>query len=251
MFPIRDINPTRSTPWVTWTILLTCALVWLGQWVMPPKALEIFVFEWGLVPRALTRGDDPLAWTTVATHMFLHGGWMHVLGNLWFLHVFGDNVEDNMGPARFAVFYFLSGVAAAAAQVMTNPDAAVPMVGASGAIAGVLAAYMVLFPRARVLTFLPIPLILYWVEVPAVLFLVLWFAMQFFSGLGAIGQPSGGGVAYWAHIGGFVAGLVLVFFFRRPPAPRDDGWHIVRIDGYRPPPRLPRAPTPWHDDPRW
>jgi membrane associated rhomboid family serine protease len=251
MFPIRDINPTRSTPWVTWSIILACGLVWLGQWVMPPGAHERFAFDWGLVPRQLTHGHDPLAWVTIATHMFLHGGWMHVLGNLWFLYIFGDNVEDNMGPARFAVFYLLSGVAAAGAQVLSNPEAGVPMVGASGAIAGVLAAYMVLFPRARVLTFLPIPFILYWVELPAVVFLVVWFGMQFFSGLGSLGQQSGGGVAYWAHIGGFVAGLGMVFFFRRQAPPRDDGWRVVRLDGRMPPPRPPRSPTPWHDSRGW
>ncbi|MFO0603254.1 MAG: rhomboid family intramembrane serine protease [Polyangiales bacterium] len=251
MFPIRDINPTRSTPWVTWSIILACGLVWLGQWVMPPGAHERFAFDWGLVPRQLTHGHDPLAWATVATHMFLHGGWMHVLGNLWFLYIFGDNVEDNMGPARFAVFYLLSGVAAAGAQVLSNPEAGVPMVGASGAIAGVLAAYMVLFPRARVLTFLPIPFILYWVELPAVVFLVVWFGMQFFSGLGSLGQQSGGGVAYWAHIGGFLAGLVMVFFFRRQAPPRDDGWRVVRLDGRMPPPRAPRSSTPWHDSRGW
>lgn len=253
MLPLRDINPTRSTPWVTWSILLACALVWLGQWVMPPVAHERFALDWGLVPKHLTRGDDLSAWLTVATHMFLHGGWLHVLGNLWFLHIFGDNVEDNMGPARFAVFYLLSGVAAAAAQVWSAPHSGVPMVGASGAIAGVLAAYMVLFPRARVLTFLPIPLVLYWIEVPAVVFLLAWFGMQFVAGLGALGQTSGGGVAYWAHIGGFIAGLVLVFFFRRESPPRDDGWRVVRLEGHRPPPRgrAPRSSTPWHDSRGW
>ena len=247
MFPIRDINPTRSTPWVTWSIILACGLVWLGQWVMPPGAHERFAFEWGLVARQITHGHDLTAWVTVVTHMFLHGGWLHALGNLWFLYIFGDNVEDNMGPARFAMFYLLSGVAAAAAQVLSNPNAVVPMVGASGAIAGVLAAYMVLFPRARVLTFLPIPFLLYWVELPAIVFLVVWFGMQFFAGLGSLAQQSAGGVAYWAHIGGFLAGLGLVFVFRRPPPPRpDDGWRVVRVEGRAPPSR-----TPWRDDPRW
>lgn len=250
MIPIRDVNPTRSTPWVTWSIILVCGLVFLYQWLMPEGVSDAFVFSWGLVPRRLSAGDSG-AWITPLTSMFMHGGVMHVIGNLWFLYIFGDNVEDNMGPARFAVFYLLSGVAAAGAQVLSNPVAGVPMVGASGAIAGVLAAYMVLFPRARVLTFLPIPFILYWVELPAVVFLVVWFGMQFFSGLGSLGQQSGGGVAYWAHIGGFVAGLVMVFFFRRQAPPRDDGWRVVRLDGRMPPPRAPRSPTPWHDSRGW
>jgi membrane associated rhomboid family serine protease len=240
MIPIRDLNPTRSTPWATWTVLVVCGLVYLWQAVLPDGASRDFVFTWGMVPRRLTVVQDPQAWLTVLTSMFMHGGFWHVLGNLWFLHVFGDNVEDNMGTARFTVFYLLCGAFAALTQLLTNPTSPVPMVGASGAIAGVLAAYLVLFPRAQVVTLIPIFIFLHWMEIPAFVFIALWFVYQFFAGVTALGQ-SGGGVAYWAHIGGFVAGLALVWVFRRRRPPP------VRV--VFSPPRTGRAP--WHDDRGW
>lgn len=239
MIPIRDLNPTRSTPWVTWSVILLCGLVYLWQMVLPPGADRAFVDGWGLVPSRLTHLRDVVDLATVFTSMFMHGGLMHVAGNLWFLHIFGDNVEDNMGPVRFAAFYLLVGVAAAAAQVMVSPESNIPMVGASGAIAGVLAAYLVLFPRARVVALIPAWVIVQMAELPALLFIAIWFALQFFAGVGALGG-SGGGVAYWAHIGGFVAGLVLVFVFRRPQA-------VPEQVSYRRP--QPRA-RPW-DDENW
>lgn len=240
MIPIRDLNPTRSTPWVTWTILLVCGLVYTWQAVLPPGAERDFIYGYGLVPQRLTTQPTVESLVTVLTSMFMHGGFMHVLGNLWFLHIFGDNVEDNMGPARFAVFYLLCGAAAAIAQIAVNPGSLVPMVGASGAIAGVLAAYLVLYPGARVVTLIPIFIFIHWTELPAWVFIALWFGLQFFSGLGALSN-AGGGVAYWAHIGGFVAGLALVMLFRtpRPPAPRI-AWQ---------PPR--RGIQPWRDSDRW
>ncbi|MBI5515604.1 MAG: rhomboid family intramembrane serine protease [Deltaproteobacteria bacterium] len=237
MIPIRDLNPTRSTPWVTWGIVLVCGLVYLWQAILPDGAYRDFIFTYGLVPAQLTHGRDPGVFVTVLTSMFMHGGFLHAAGNLWFLHVFGDNVEDNMGPARFAVFYLLVGAAAAATQVAVSPASAVPMVGASGAIAGVLAAYLVLFPRARVVTLLPLFIFIEWFELPAVLFIALWFFVQFFEGVGALGHGgSGGGVAYWAHIGGFLAGLALVFLFRRRdrlPRARaaDEGGYFRRLPG--------------------
>lgn len=240
MIPIRDVNPTRSTPWVTWSIILTCGLVFLWQWMMPEGESTNFLFTWGLVPRRLSSGDSG-AWSTVLTSMFMHGGVMHLVGNLWFLYIFGDNVEDNLGSARYAVFYLLSGFAAAAAQYFANPLSPVPMVGASGAIAGVLAAYLVLYPRARVVTLIPIFIFIQWVELPAVVFIAIWFALQFLSGLGSLTQSSHGGVAYWAHIGGFAAGLALVLMLRRPRLPDpSEGWRVVR---------LPRAQR--RDEPRW
>lgn len=221
MIPIRDLNPTRNTPWVTWTMLLLCGLVFLWQAVLPEGADRDFVYAYGLVPRRLMFVRDAGAFVTLLTSMFMHGGLMHVIGNLWFLRMFGDNVEDNMGPGRFALFYLLCGFAAACAQVAVDPTSGVPMVGASGAIAGVLAAYLVLFPHARVVALVPIFIFIHFMEIPAYVFIALWFALQFFSGVGSLGVM-GGGVAYWAHIGGFVAGLVLVFLFRtpRPPGPR-------------------------------
>lgn len=221
MIPIRDLNPTRNTPWVTWTLLLLCGLVFTWQAVLPVGADRDFVFAYGLVPRRLMLAHDPAALITLFTSMFMHGGLMHVIGNLWFLRMFGDNVEDNMGPVRFSLFYLLCGLAAAAAQIAMAPTSGVPMVGASGAIAGVLAAYLVLFPHARVVALVPIFIFIQFMEIPAFVFIALWFAMQFLSGMGSLGA-TGGGVAYWAHIGGFAAGLALVFVFRtpKPPGPR-------------------------------
>jgi membrane associated rhomboid family serine protease len=229
MIPIRDINPTRSTPWVTWSIILLCGLVFLWQSLMPMYAEMSFVQSWGLVPRRITDGGDANAYITVLSSMFMHGGWIHVLGNLWFLYIFGDNVEDNMGSVRFAFFYIASGLTAAAAQVLTDTTSVLPMVGASGAIAGVLAAYLVLFPRARVVTLLPIFIFIQWIELPAVVFIAIWFVLQFLSGVGSLAHGSTGGVAYWAHIGGFVAGLAMVFLLRKPAAiDPNAGWRVVR-----------------------
>lgn len=240
MIPIRDLNPTRSTPWVTWTVLLVCGLIYVWQAVLPPGAERDFIGSFGLVPQRLTTAPDASAVITIVTSMFMHGGLMHVLGNLWFLHIFGDNVEDNMGPGRFAVFYLLCGLAAALAQIAVNPLSPVPMVGASGAIAGVLAAYLVLYPGARVVTLIPIFIFLHWTELPAWVFIAFWFGLQFFSGLGALGNV-GGGVAYWAHIGGFVAGLALVFAFRTPrPAPPPRPWQ-----------RGSARAMPWRDSDGW
>ena len=240
MFPIRDLNPTRSTPWVTWGIMLACGLVYLWQAILPDAASRDFIFTYGLVPQRVTLVRDAGAWLSVLTSMFMHGGLLHAAGNLWFLHIFGDNVEDNMGPARFALFYLLCGVAAAVTQVAVGPYSVVPMVGASGAIAGVLAAYLVLYPRARVVTLIPIFIFIQFAELPALFFIALWFVFQFFSGVSAFGA-AGGGVAYWAHIGGFIAGLVLVFLFRTPK-PR-----APTVPYHRPTKQL----HPWHDDPRW
>jgi membrane associated rhomboid family serine protease len=221
MIPIRDLNPTRNTPWVTWTLLLLCGLVFIWQAVLPAGADRDFVFAYGLIPRRVMFSQDPAALLTVFTSMFMHGGLMHIIGNLWFLRLFGDNVEDNMGPVRFTIFYLLCGLAAAGAQIAMSPASGVPMVGASGAIAGVLAAYLVLYPHARVVALVPIFIFIQFMEIPAFVFIALWFGLQFFSGIGSIGA-AGGGVAWWAHIGGFVAGLALVYLFRRPrpPAPR-------------------------------
>ncbi len=240
MIPIRDLNPTRSTPWVTWGFMLACGLVYLWQAMLPDAASRDFIFTYGLIPQRVTLVRDAGAWLSVLTSMFMHGGLLHAAGNLWFLHIFGDNVEDNMGPARFALFYLLCGVAAAVTQVAVGPYSVVPMVGASGAIAGVLAAYLVLYPKARVVALIPIFIFIQFAELPAVFFIVVWFIFQFFSGVTSLGA-SGGGVAYWAHIGGFIAGLVLVFLFRTPK-PRSP-----RVPYHRPTKQL----HPWHDDPRW
>lgn len=231
MLPIRDLNPTRTRPILTWLILAICAAVFVYQATLPERAEMRFLYEWALVPARLSAGD-PVAYVTVLTSMFMHGSVLHVLGNLWFLKIFGDNVEDAVDRGRFVLLYLLAGIAAALAQYLAAPGSTVPMLGASGAIGGVLGAYAVLYPRARVMAF--VPGLFYMLEVPALVFLGLWFVLQLFSGLGSVGLNQTGGVAYWAHIGGFVAGLVLGLVFRPKShgVPQD---HHVEDEGWRSP----------------
>jgi membrane associated rhomboid family serine protease len=221
MIPIRDLNTSRTTPWVTWTIILVCTTVFVFQAVQPAAVQRDIMFEFALIPRRLTQAvggaSDPGAVLSVFASMFMHGGLLHVIGNLWFLRIFGDNVEDNFGHGRYVLFYLLCGAFAAATQWAIDPASTVPMVGASGAIAGVLGAYAVLYPRARVVTLVPIVIFFSLVELPAIVVIAVWFVLQFFSGVVSLGVDSGGGVAYWAHIGGFVAGLLLTLVMRRRP----------------------------------
>ncbi|NQU11559.1 rhomboid family intramembrane serine protease [bacterium] len=216
MIPIRDENPTRTTAYFTVGLIVINVLVFLYELALPgPAHLEAFVADFALVPVALTQGPTVADYGTIFTSMFLHGGLAHLLGNMLYLWIFGNNIEDACGHRRFLVFYFACGVAAAAAQVAVNPGSTVPMVGASGAISGVLGAYVLLYPRARVLVLIPILIFLKFVRVPAVLLLVVWFLMQLLSGWATLDQGQGGGVAFWAHIGGFVAGLALIPLFKR------------------------------------
>lgn len=239
MIPIRDHNPTQSRPVIVPVIIALNALVWFYevslQYSGDPNALGLFIQTWGAVPVRLVYGPDPLAYATTVTSMFMHGGWMHVIGNMWFLWVFGDNVEDELGKVRFIFFYFACGLAAVAAQVAIDPSSQVPMVGASGAIAGVLAGYVVLHPKARVTTLIPFIFIMF-VELPAYVFIFVWFGWQLLSGLGSLGSLGDevGGTAFFAHIGGFVAGLALIKL-------------ILPKGGQRPPPR--RARHVPRDDP--
>ncbi len=232
MFPYRDENETQRLAIVTGTIILINVLAWLFvQGAGTSAALARSVCELGLIPGELTGSLPPgtqfpmgegLACATdpgrqlshVLTHMFLHGSWMHLLGNMWFLWLFGNNVEDSMGRLRFLLFYLLCGLAAAAAQIVTSPNSPIPMVGASGAISGVMGAYLVLYPRVRVYTLVPLGFFITSMALPAWVMLGYWFLIQFISGLVSVGGE-GGGVAFWAHVGGFVAGLVLVKLFAR------------------------------------
>jgi membrane associated rhomboid family serine protease len=232
MFPYRDENETQRLAIVTGTIILINVLAWLFvQGAGSTSALARSVCELGLIPGELTGSLPPgtqfpmgegLACATdpgrqlshVLTHMFLHGSWMHLLGNMWFLWLFGNNVEDSMGRLRFLAFYLLCGLAAAAAQIVTSPNSPIPMVGASGAISGVMGAYLVLYPRVRVYTLVPLGFFITSMALPAWVMLGYWFLIQFVSGLVSVGGE-GGGVAFWAHVGGFVAGLVLVKLFSR------------------------------------
>lgn len=218
MIPLRDDNPTRGTPLVNYALIAACAAVFLWQ-VSLGARLEAAIYAYGLIPDVLL-GDARLppelavvpAWMTVFTSMFLHGGWMHLIGNLLYLWIFGDNVEDRLGHGRFVAFYLLCGIAAALAQALPAPDSQIPMVGASGAISGVLGAYLLMYPRAHVLVLIPLGPLSQLVRLPAMLVLGLWFAMQLLSELAA---DAGAGVAFRAHIGGFVAGMLLLPLMRR------------------------------------
>ncbi len=223
MIPLRDVIPSRTTPYVTISLVTLNVLVFLYQFSLGP-AVNQFVLTFGLIPAYFS-------WISVFTSMFLHGGFLHVAGNMLYLWIFGDNVEDRMGHGRFLTFYLLCGIAAALGQTFTAPDSIVPMVGASGAVAGVMGAYFVLYPHSRIVTLLPLFIFIQIIEVPAIFFLGVWFVMQFVSGIGSIaaatqGEPAGG-VAFWAHIAGFAAGIIGVFAFRRPQRQQVEWWNDV------------------------
>ena len=211
MFPLRDVIPSRTFPYITITIIVLNVLAWLfelGQGEYLPAFLQTF----GVVPADLRL-------STLITSMFLHGSWMHIITNMWYLWIFGDNVEDRVGHGRYIVFYLLCGVAAALGQVAMDPTSPVPTVGASGAIAGVMGAYFVLYPRSRVLTLVPIFFYIEIIELPTIILLGFWFLLQLFS-VGAVSYTSNqGGVAFAAHVAGFVVGAIGIFLFRKPQAP--------------------------------
>lgn len=218
MIPLSDDNPSELRPMVTIVLIVSCALVFLWQLSLGSSGEEA-VYSLGLIPSVLFGIDrlpedlariPPVA--TILTSMFMHGGWMHLLGNMLYLWIFGDNVEDAMGHGRFLLFYILCGVAAALAQAVPDPQSTVPMIGASGAISGVLGAYLLLYPHARVLVVVPLGFIMQTMRLPAGIVLALWFGLQFLSNLMSQTQ---GGVAFRAHIGGFIAGMVLVGLFKR------------------------------------
>ncbi len=236
MIPLRDINPTRTRPALTYGLIAANVLVFLYEWSLTPTEFQQFLFRYGVVPYQLVVEPHVGALATPFSSMFVHGGWLHLLFNMWFLHIFGDNIEDALGRTRFVVFYLLCGLGGAAGQVMIDPASPVPMVGASGAISGVLGGYVRLYPRARVVTLIPVFFIFMLRELPAVFFIFFWFLLQLLSGLGSLGAAGSqtGGVAFFAHIGGFVAGLVLIRRMR-PPRNRSLGWR--RPDSGRPPPQ--------------
>jgi membrane associated rhomboid family serine protease len=233
MFPYRDENQTQRRSYVTIAVIAANVLVWvLVQGAGEQLPLARSICELGLIPGELTGALPPgtrfpigegLACATdpgrqplhLVTSMFLHGSWMHLLGNMWFLWIFGDNIEDSMTRPRFLAFYLLCGLAAAVAQVLTSPGAAVPMVGASGAISGVMGAYLVLYPRVRVYALLPLGFFITTVALPAWTMIGYWGLLQLLSGVGSLGAESVGGVAFWAHLGGLVAGVFLVPLFAR------------------------------------
>ena len=216
MIPLRDSTRSRSSPVVVYLIIAACvAAFFYTQGLGSDDNQMAFSAAYGAIPRAITRGPWPDAWVGLVTSMFLHGSWLHLGGNMLYLWIFGDNVEDAMGHGRFVVFYLLTGVVAALVHVATQPASTIPLIGASGAIAGVLGAYLVLYPRARVLTLVFFIWFFRLAELPAVLVLSLWFLLQLYQGVAALGASGVATVAFWAHVGGFIAGAVLVPFFAR------------------------------------
>jgi membrane associated rhomboid family serine protease len=221
MFPLRDTIPSRRLPIVLWLLVLANAGAFAYELALDDRTLETLIHRYGVVPQELRLSvqgflDAPHGFLTLLTSQFLHGGWLHVIGNLWTLLIFGDNVEDRMGHRRFLVFYLLCGAVAGLAHVYFHPDSTVPTVGASGAIAGVMGAYFLLYPRARVVTLVPLLFYPLFVELPAFVFLGLWLASQILSGTAALTTPeTAGGIAFLAHVGGFAAGFLLHRLFLR------------------------------------
>ncbi len=246
MFPYHDENETQKTPYITLFLIAANVLAWVmvqGAGTMP--ALARSVCNLGLIPGELTGSlppgtafpmgegiacltDPGRQFENVLTSMFMHGSWMHLLGNMWFLWLFGNNIEDSMTRPRFIAFYLLAGLGAALAQVLTDPSSGTPMVGASGAISGVMGAYLVLFPRVRVFTLVPLGFFLTSIALPAWVMLIYWGALQFIGGVTSIATEASGGVAFWAHVGGFVVGVVLVKLFERSDRLADHRAHHWR-----------------------
>jgi len=222
LIPLRDVIPSRTTPGVTITLIALNVGVYLFGLALSHDGREAFVYAFGLVPAYFSI-------VNVFTAMFVHGGFMHLAGNMLFLWIFGDNVEDRVGHGRFIAFYLMCGVAAAVAQTVLNRNSLVPMVGASGAIAGVMGAYLVLYPNSRILMLFPFPVFVF--ELPAVVFLVIWFFVQFLNGINQLPvferNAISGGVAFWAHVMGFVSGVLLVLVMRRPERSTVDWWDTI------------------------
>lgn len=214
MFPIKDTIRSRTFPAVTWALVVVNVLVFLYEFSLSSTQLNDFIFRFGVVPAQFNL-TNPLTWYPLVTHMFLHGGWFHLLSNMWILIIFADNVEDRLGSGRFLFFYIIGGLAAGLIQYYFSVDSNIPSIGASGAIAAVLGAYFLFYPTARVNTFVLLIFIPLFIQVPAVLFLGIWFISQLYSGLLSISAQSAawGGVAWWAHIGGFIFGLLFARLF--------------------------------------
>lgn len=226
MIPLKDHNPTRRTPIITYSLLAACVAVFFWQASLPEGGFRTVVHLWGVKPAQLLghvgpHAELPAAWLTVFTSMFLHGGWMHLIMNMLFLYVFSNNVEDSMTRPRFLAFYLLCGVAAAFTQAVLQPTSTVPMVGASGAISGVLGAYLLLYPRSRILVLVPLIVIWPLILLPAGILLGAWFVLQLIQ---SAAPAEGGGVAFAAHAGGFVAGMVLAPFFKRSDVRLFSSW---------------------------
>ena len=217
MIPLRDTVPSRSFPLMTLALIIVNTVVFLYELRLGP-ALERFLLIYGFVPVRFSEAEPwnlPARFVPLFSSMFLHGSWLHLIGNMWTLWIFGDNVEDRLGKSRYLLYYLVCGLAAVYLHYLTGPHSKMPVVGASGAIAGVMGGYFVLFPRAQVVTLLPIFFFIQIVTVPAWVFLALWFFAQLFNGMVASAASFGGGVAWWAHVGGFVAGALMILPLRQ------------------------------------
>lgn len=226
MIPIRDTIRSKTFPIINWLIIGANALVFLFELSLSPQSLEQFISAFGIIPEQLNilqpwvMVANPLPLVTLLTHMFLHGGWVHFLSNMWILYIFGDNVEARLGHFRYLFFYILGGVIAGLTQVLIAPNSSIPSIGASGAIAAILGAYLVLFPHARVVSLVPIFFFFWFVDIPAIFYLGFWFISQLFSGIMSLPTAGAvGGVAWWAHIGGFIYGVFIhKLFVKRTPS---------------------------------
>lgn len=223
MIPLKNLRPRVHFPTVTLGLIISNFTVFFYQIALPPQAQQAFVMTYSLIPAraqmALAGSHFTLAQGFVPffTMMFLHAGWLHIIGNMWFLWLFGPNVEDRLGHLPYLGFYILCGLGAAVAQTLFSLGSTIPSLGASGAIAGVLGAYIVFFPSSKILTLVTLFFWWFFARLPAVLFIGLWFLIQFLSGLGSLGKAAEGGVAWWAHVGGFLLGILLVSGMRRKP----------------------------------
>ncbi len=221
MFPLRDDNPTTIPPFVTWTLIAVNVLVFLYQISLGPGSSQLFAYRYGAIP-AVVVGAQSLPGNVAVippagslfTSMFLHGGWMHLIGNMWFLWIFGNNIEEAMGRVRYLLFYLICGILASIAHILSNAGSTVPTIGASGAIAGVLGAYAMIYPRARVWTLIYLIFFIRLIYIPAGFVLGFWFLLQLLNGSMAAGRDAGG-IAFWAHVGGFLAGVLLVGVFKK------------------------------------
>jgi membrane associated rhomboid family serine protease len=232
MLPYKDNIPSRRVPFVNWTIIALNVIVFFYELSLGQK-LDPFIYQFGVVPSYVTTGayGPRYMYLPLITSMFLHAGWLHIAGNMLYLYIFGDNVEDRMGHFFFPFFYLLSGIGAALLQVAIDPSSTIPTVGASGAIAGVMGAYFVLYPKARVRSVVIIFFFIQIIDIPAVFFLGIWFVLQFFSGVMSLGGTQAGGVAFWAHVGGFFVGLFFGLVTRL--LTKDRSMEVIATDGRR------------------
>ena len=235
MIPIRDSIPSKTFPYVNWLIIALNLAVFLFELSLGQEALESMFYLYGLVPARYSNpewgqsvGLESFNYIPFLSNIFLHGGWAHFIGNMWTLYIFGDNVEDRMGHGSYFLFYLISGIAATATHYFLNINSTIPALGASGAISGVMAAYMFLFPKSKILFFIPIFFLPYLVEISALIYIGFWFMMQLFSGtVSLVSTPNATGIAFWAHIGGFIAGMVIFRFFLKAKKQKQDddtGW---------------------------